>query len=116
MEEKAPILRGESPETDSLKQITIVVYALQAASFLFPLTLFAAVILNYLKRDEARGTWFEPHFRWQIRTFWFVLLWGFLGGLTLLVGIGFFILFFSAVWLVYRITKGWLRLSEGKPV
>ena len=34
-----------------------------------------AVILNYVKRSEARGTWLESHFRWQIRTFWFGLLW-----------------------------------------
>ncbi|MEW8206622.1 MAG: hypothetical protein AB2746_10910, partial [Candidatus Thiodiazotropha taylori] len=54
--------------------LTVGVYALQAASFLFVITLLIGVIVNYVKRDDVRGTWLESHFRWQIRTFWFVLL------------------------------------------
>ncbi|WP_247869935.1 hypothetical protein [Methylophaga sp. SB9B] len=53
------------------KTLTIIIYALQAASFIVGLTFLVAVIINYIKRDDVRGTWLESHFRWQIRTFWF---------------------------------------------
>jgi uncharacterized membrane protein len=42
-------------------------------SFLFGWPSIIAVIINYVKRSEARGTWLESHFDWQIRTFWFAL-------------------------------------------
>jgi uncharacterized membrane protein len=42
------------------------------------------------------------------------LLWCVVGTITLFVIVGFFVLGFAAVWYVYRIVKGWLRLSEGK--
>ncbi len=96
-----------------LRTVTTVIYALQAASFLAGITLIAAVIVNYIKRDDVRGTWLASHFRWQIRTFWFSLLLGVVGGITALIGIGFIILAADVIWLIYRIAKGWLRLSEG---
>jgi uncharacterized membrane protein len=92
----------------------MVVYALQAASFIFGITLIAALIVNYIKKDDVQGTWLSSHFRWQIRTFWFGLLWGIIGVLTLILGVGFFILGCDMIWLIYRVAKGWLRLSEGK--
>jgi uncharacterized membrane protein len=100
----------------SLKNITTAVYALQAVSFFLGITYFIAVILNYVKLDDARGTWLESHFRWQIRTFWFGLLWFALGGLTYFIGIGMLILFAAALWLIYRILKGWLNLNDRKPM
>ncbi len=103
-------------EQQSLKNIATAVYALQAASFLLVVTFFVAIILSYLKRDETRGTWLESHFRWQIRTFWFSLLWIAIGGLTWLIVIGWFILFAASLWLIYRILKGWLNLNDGKPM
>ncbi|MEO7558195.1 MAG: hypothetical protein ABIT92_03630 [Gammaproteobacteria bacterium] len=108
-------------QTDSGKQlsnlnITTVVYALQAVSFFFVITFIVAVIINYVKRDDVRGTWLESHFRWQIRTFWYGLLWSILGGITFLLIIGYFILIADAIWIIYRIAKGWLRLVEKKPL
>ena len=100
----------------SLKNIATAVYALQAASFIFGITYFIAIIINYVKRENAQGTWIESHFRWQIRTFWFGLLWFVLGGLTFFIVIGRFILFAAALWLIYRILKGWLNLNDGKPM
>ena len=109
-----------SGQTDlrSLKNITTAVYVLQAASFLppFVITYFVAVILNYIKLEDVRGTWLESHFRWQIRTFWFGLLWFVLGGLTYIILIGWLILFAASLWLFYRILKGWLNLNDGKPM
>ena len=98
------------------KQLTTLVYALQAASFLMGFTLIAAVIVNYVKRDEIAGTWLESHFRWQIRTFWFCLLWSAIGVALIIVVVGFFVLGATAIWLIYRIVKGWIRLTEGKPM
>lgn len=100
-----------------LKTLTMAVYALQAAGFFLPPVLWVvAVVLNYVKKDDVAGTWLESHFRWQIRTFWWGLLWGVVGGVLSLVLIGFVVLFIDAVWIIYRIVKGWLNLNDGKPI
>jgi uncharacterized membrane protein len=100
----------------SLKTLTAVIYGLQAAGFFIGLSWIVAIVVNYVKRDEVAGTWLESHFRWQIRTFWWALLWGVLGALLTLVLVGFAVLFAAAVWVVYRIVKGWLALNDGKPL
>ena len=65
-----------------LKTLTMVVYALQGAGFILGgLTWIVAVVINYIKKEELAGTWLESHCRWQIRTFWFGLLWGVIGGI-----------------------------------
>jgi uncharacterized membrane protein len=100
----------------SLKQVTQVVYALQAASFLVGFSLIAGVIVNYVKKEDVAGTLYESHFRWQIRTFWFTLMWGAIGAILCLVVIGFGVLAAAGIWFLYRVIKGWLRLNEGKPM
>jgi len=100
----------------ALARLATIVYILQTASFFLPLTLFAGVIVNYVRREDARGTWVESHFRWQIRTFWWVLAWFVLGGLTFFFVLGWFILGAATLWLIYRIVKGWLYLSEKRPM
>ena len=81
-----------------------------------------AVILNYVKRGDVRGTWLESHFRWQIRTFWYGALWV---GLCLLfiiltLGVGILIawlpLAIVSIWFIYRIARGWMRLRDGRPM
>src|SRR5687767_16000126 len=73
-----------------------------------------AVILNYVKRSEVRGTWLESHFRWQIRTFWWGLLWACLCGafVVMTLGIGLIVvwlpLFLLALWFIYRVVRGWM--------
>lgn len=100
---------------NSNKTLTHVVYALHALSFILVFTSIIAVIINYVKRSDVKGTWLESHFRWQIRTFWWGLLWGLLGSISVLVYyIGVLVLGVTAVWYVYRIVKGWLRLNDGK--
>jgi uncharacterized membrane protein len=77
-----------------------------------------AVILNYVKRSEVRSTWLDSHFSWQIRTFWYALLWVAIGGVLFVtvVGIPFaFVLWFATgIWVLYRIIRGWLALSSQK--
>ena len=122
-----------SPEP-SLVTVTHLVYALHALSLLIGVTSAAtivgafvfgvpsiiAVIINYIKRGEARGTFLESHFRWQIRTFWFALLWCVIGAMLVvtLVGIPLALgVFFAAgVWAIYRIARGWLGLRDRRPM
>ena len=74
------------------------------------------IIINYVKKDDVAGTWLESHFRWQIRTFWFGLLWAAIGAATAVILIGFAILFANFCWIIYRIVKGWLNLNDNKPM
>jgi uncharacterized membrane protein len=127
------------PRPDSgLVTVTHVVYALHALSlvigafgaasivgaFLFGWPSIIAVIINYVKRSEAKGTWLESHFAWQIRTFWYALLWAaivaLISGVLLyvVIGVGTWIvgMFVLAIWAIYRITRGWLALKDGKPL
>lgn len=101
-------------EIQSAKMYATMVYSLQAISFFVGVTLIIAVIINYVKKEDVRDTWVSSHFRWQIRTFWFCLLWALIGMATYIFVIGYFILVANIIWLIYRIIKGWLRLSEEK--
>ena len=106
-----------APASDEAnKTLTTVIYALYASSILVGVTILVAIVMNYVKRDDVAGTWLESHFRWQIRTFWFGLLWSVLGVLSLVVVVGFAVLFANLVWFIYRIVKGWIRLNEGRPM
>ena len=99
---------------DNLKNLTQLVYILQAISLVVGVTSVAGLILNYLKRDEVKGTYLESHFAWQIKTFWLALLGVILGWLLVIVLIGFLILGAVGLWYIYRIVKGWLAFNDGK--
>ena len=127
-----------SDSESSLIKITQLTYALHAVglaigafgaasvvgSFIFGWPSIIAVIINYVKRGDARGTWLESHFTWQIRTFWFAVLWAcvvfIVGAVLAIVLIGFAIwivgLFVLGCWAVYRIAAGWLRLNDRRPI
>jgi uncharacterized membrane protein len=100
----------------SLKQITLVVYVLQALSFAFGITAIVGLVINYVKRDEAAGTVYQSHFDWQIRTFWWGLLWTVLGIVLSFLLVGFAVLFVVWVWAIYRVVKGFLKLNDNQPV
>lgn len=84
----------------------------------------AGVIVCYVKRDEARGTWVASHLRWLIRTFWYSLLWGVLGGVVLVVlglvligiPIAFLIWAVASLWVLYRVIRGYLLFNDSKPI
>ena len=123
------------PSLITVTQVTYGLHALGLAigafgtasvvgTFLFGWPSIIAVIINYVKRPDARGTWLESHFTWQIRTFWYAVLWAIvLAGVNfvlmfLLIGfltwpMSFFVL---GVWAVYRITAGWLRLRDRRAI
>lgn len=98
------------------KNVALVVYVLYALSFLYGVTAIAGVVIAYIKRDDVRGTWLESHFAWQIRTFWWGLVWTVVGVVLALVAVGFLILFAVWIWAIYRVVKGWLRLNDGREV
>ena len=110
----------QTPMTDaqlkSAKNVTTVIYALYAASFFLGITAIVAIIMNYVKKDDVLGSFLETHFRWQIRSFWYGLLWLVLGAVTLFIGIGFIVMGVTYIWLIYRIVKGWLRLNDNRPM
>jgi uncharacterized membrane protein len=92
--------------------------------FLFGLPSIVAVVMNYARRAEARGSWLESHFRWQIRTFWFALLWVVVTSICaaplLIFGIGIVIVWIgfglTGLWILYRVARGWLALRDAQPV
>jgi uncharacterized membrane protein len=94
--------------------------ALIVTAFLSGWPSIIAVILNYVKRSDVRGTWLDSHFSWQIRTFWYALLWLVVGGILFatVVGIPFAVVLWLAtgIWVLYRIIRGWLALSSRKPM
>jgi uncharacterized membrane protein len=101
----------------ALLRITHLVYGLLGLGMLlgwFPAVI--GVILNYVKLEDVQGTWLESHFRWQIRTFWWGLLWATIGIITFLIVVGWFILIADGIWILYRVIKGWLNLNDSKPM
>jgi uncharacterized membrane protein len=100
--------------------IGIVGAATVVGSFVGSLPSIVAVLLNYAKRGDARGTWVDSHYRWQIRTFWFALLWALIGWALVITIIGAVvgvpILIALTLWLIYRIGRGWLRLRDRRPM
>ena len=124
----------ESPPSDGMVTLTHVIYALHAFSalsaigasvtivtaFLTGWPSIIAVIINYVKRGDVRGTWLDSHFGWQIRTFWYALLWVVIAILLVftLIGIPVAWLMFVVVglWVLYRIIRGWMALGSRRPM
>ena len=108
----------------ALHSVSILIGVLTAAfvvtAFVTGIPSIVAVIINYVKRNEANGTYLESHFRWQIRTFWFALLWMVVGGLLFvtLVGIpvAFVVWIATGLWTIYRVVRGWLALKDRTPM
>jgi uncharacterized membrane protein len=122
----------------SLISYTHVIYALHSlsvligltsavtivGSFIFGLPSIIAVIMNYARQSEARGTFLESHFSWQIRTFWFALLWVLiilalsLPLMLILIGVATLFIGYAlvGVWVIYRIIRGWLALNDRRPL
>ena len=131
----ATVVRDPDPSLVTTLHLTYALHALGLAigafgastvvgAFIFGWPSIIAVIINYVKRGDARGTWLESHFNWQISTFWYAMLWALLVSvvsfvlLFVLIGlvtwpVGLFIL---GVWAIYRIAMGWSRLNDRRPV
>jgi uncharacterized membrane protein len=107
----------EGDRQRSLRTLTHVLYALYAVYWLTGgLTALIAIIINYVKRPDVVGTPYEAHFEWQIRSFWWAVLGHLIGVALFIVLIGVPILWAVAIWMLYRIIKGWLYLYDNKPL
>jgi uncharacterized membrane protein len=120
--------------SDSLITTVHVVYGLHALSvligatsiatvvgaFVFGLPSIVAVIINYAMQSEAKGTFLESHFRWQIRTFWFAALWALVAMMLFITIIGIVVAWIVALgvglWVIYRIARGWVALANREPI
>ncbi|MGM9484593.1 DUF4870 family protein [Roseateles sp. NT4] len=100
----------------SLKQLTLAIYILYALGPFTGLSGIAALIINYIKREDTEGTIYASHFSWQIRTFWWSLVWAIVGFLTAMVFVGFLILAIDGIWVMYRLIKGFLNWNDNKPM
>ncbi len=119
---------------DNLALLTHIIYALHALSvimgligsafvimaFLTSWPSIIAIIINYVKRDAVRYTHFDSHFSWQIRTFWFALLWTIIAAILFITVLGivlsYIITIGAGIWVSYRIIRGWIALNEGRPM
>jgi uncharacterized membrane protein len=132
------IEHGASPVDAGLVRYTHIIYGLHAlsaaigifgaasivGSFVFGIPSIVAVIMNYVRRADARGTYLESHFTWQIRTFWWALALSVLvfvvSGPLMLILVGFVTaavgIFVIGLWIVYRVVRGWLALNERRPM
>ena len=133
MQESLPAVDPQAVRP-SLVQLTHIIYGLHAAAvlvgvtsaatvaggFVFGLPSLIAVFLNYLKRSDVNGTWLESHFRWQIRTFWFTLLWLVVYGLLIITIVGipiaWILIAILGLWVGYRVIRGWVALADARPV
>jgi uncharacterized membrane protein len=114
---------GLAPAPPGLVNYTHWIYGLHAAAVLSGV-LTSGSIMNYARRSDAEGTWLASHFRWQIRTFWFALLWCVvtfvISAPLLLVVIGVYLamagLGIVGLWVAYRVIRGWLALRDGQPM
>jgi|SRR5690606_34489624 len=124
----APLQTGQPSE--NMVTLTHLIYALHAfavftgvvgsatiiGSFVASLPSIAAVVLNYWNQGAVRGTWLESHFRWQIRTFWFALLWIAVAVLLFITIIGlpfaFLLIIAAGLWVLYRVVRGWWALLQ----
>ena len=119
---------------DGLVRLTHIIYGLHAFSavmgvissaaivtaFLTGWPSILAVILNYARRAEVRGTYLESHFSWQIRTFWYAVLWVVIATVLFVTIIGiplaWVIVVVTGVWVLYRIGRGWLALNDAREI
>jgi uncharacterized membrane protein len=89
-------------------------------AFVFGWTSIIAIIINYVKRSDVRGTYLDSHFGWQLRTFWYAVLWVIVAAAMVLTLIGIPFAWILAIvvglWVLYRIIRGWMALLEGRPM
>ena len=135
MSTPTPPVSAEAPHVDeALVSYTHVIYALHALAVLIGITTFhtivgsfigglpsiVAVIMNYARRSATHGTYLESHFRWQIRTFWYAVLWALICGgmMVTIIGIPVALLGLAAlgIWIAYRVIRGWLALRDQRPM
>jgi len=137
---QAPVPTSNEGELILINHLT---YALYLFSFFTAgLTWLIAIIINYVKRSDAQGTWLQSHFDWQINTFWYGIIMAIIATVLIIVGLpagvaglaiedpmssfsllslsgllvlaGGLLWLFIICWHLYRIIRGWLALASRK--
>ncbi|KPF69454.1 hypothetical protein IP84_06340 [beta proteobacterium AAP99] len=113
-------IQTDSAASESNVRITHIIYGLYALGFITGFTWLVAIIMNYVKRDDVRGTMLESHFDWQIKTFWYSFAAGLIGFVLFITIIGALLAvplwIATTIWVIYRIVKGWITLNDNKPM
>ncbi|GLC93649.1 membrane protein [Cupriavidus sp. TA19] len=117
----AQITGPSGEQQGSLRKLLHILYALYAIFWLTGgITALIAIVIDYVKRDDARGSLYASHFAWQIRSFWWSVVWAVLGGVlfatVVLMPLAFAVWAVLSLWMLYRIVKGWLYLNDSKPM
>ena len=121
MSDVIPVPTDPQPNAATI-QITHITYALYALGMVTGIFAIAGLIVAYIKRDDAVGSYLASHYGWLIRTFWWAIGWAALVWVfvILTIGIGLFVAWipWGVVWIwgAYRIIKGWLRLTEKREI
>ena len=111
------VIEQNTPQNDNNRNYLMIIYGLYALSFVTAgWTLLIGVILAYVKRDDMRGTEYENHIAYLIKTFWILLLVTFVGCLSTFILVGFLILPAAFVWFIYRVVAGFVKLYDGKSI
>lgn len=127
-----PVPEADDPELAHARKLALAVYVLHALSWVMFVTYFVAIIINYGQRGRVAGTIYESHFDWQIRTFWFTLIFSTIGVAVLITGlvnlfgsnrggaglviVGSLMLFFDVCWHLYRVIRGLMHWSDRRPI
>ena len=91
--------------------MAMVIYALYLASFILGFTSIIGVVIAYVYKGKGPA-WLDEHYRYQIRTFWIGLVYGFVFSILAFILIGFPLLLALAVWFIVRCVKGFKGLQE----
>jgi uncharacterized membrane protein len=135
MDHNVDLAQSASPApAEGLVTLTHILYGLHAFSALMgalgPMLIVTAfltgwpsliaVIVNYVKRGRVRGTWLDSHFGWQLRTFWYAVLWALVAIVIWMTVVGILLawalLVLLGIWVFYRLIRGWITLLERRPV
>jgi uncharacterized membrane protein len=110
----------DTDRLDTLRKVCLADYALHIVGVLASAGVLSviALIVNYIKRDDAVGTIYESHMNWMIRTFWWTLVWLVPAGLVAVLSLGLLsiVLAVPVIWFLYRMIKGVLWLNDGRPM
>ena len=93
-----------------------IAYAMMAISVVTAFPVFVAAILAWLNRNKTQDSMLVFHYDWILRTFWINFIVAIIGLVLTLVLVGYVILFLNQIWLIYRVARGWYRLTQNLPI
>ena len=109
-----------TPDEQQLRKVALLDYLLHIAGLLLSMGVLSvvALIINYIKRDDANGTIYRSHMDWMITTFWWTLFWVVIAFIPAFLSLGLlsFLFVVPCLWFLYRMVKGLLRLLDGRPI